>query len=402
MKRLSSLRLLICAALSLLSQAAFGETWQIVDDYQYVVGREAYARGLAQDPAGNLFAAGNARDALQVWHAVAMKSSDHGFTWATVDDYINPAAGTNSGPGYDAGMTSDSAGNLYAAGYDYVVAGNSRWFVRRSIDAGLTWTTVDSFTLGGAQAMPTALATDLAGNLYVVGTANSAAPVTNYTVVRKGIPLSDGTMAWSTVDKIPVSSFVIGSTAGSSLLVCHPSAGIFIAGHSFVSAGKNAGQVSQWVVRRSANGGLSWATVDAYQLDATQAAAAGAVGLDAIGNLYAVGGASQQIKGNQNVLHWIVRKSTNGGASWLTVDDFQAGSSASNFAADSAGNLFVIDSVGTTRKNAGGTGGWVTVANRTSGSTKALLGDSLGNLFSAGQAYNGSAQWHWQIWKLAP
>ncbi|MDB6035926.1 MAG: hypothetical protein JWM16_6264 [Verrucomicrobiales bacterium] len=403
MKHFSLLRLFTIAAISFLSQTGFSASWQVVDNYQYVLGKQAYAVGLAKDPAGNLFAAGNAVDGGGSWHALAMRSSDQGGTWSVVDDYINPAASTNQGPGYDGGITSDAAGNLYATGLDALPGLIDNWFVRRSLDAGLTWTTVDSFTLGGAQAIPKALATDAAGNVYVVGTANSAAPVTNYTVVRKGIPLGDGTMSWSTVDKIPVSSFSIGSSANSSMLVCHPSAGVFIAGSTLVSAGKNGGQVSQWVIRRSANGGLTWTTADAYQLDPTQGAVAHGVGVDSFGNLYSMGSANQHLKG-KDIFHWIVRKSNNGGGSWTTVDDFLPSPflTPSNFAADASGNLFVTSSIGLTRKNTGGTSAWVTVANGTTGNMKALLGDNLGNLFSAGQQYDAANVYHWQVRKLVP
>jgi len=71
-------------------------------------------------------------------------------------------------------MASDAAGNLYTAGFitddDYIVP--DRWIVRRSTDAGLNWTTVDDFSMGGASGHfegPTCITVDAAGDVYVSG-----------------------------------------------------------------------------------------------------------------------------------------------------------------------------------------------------------------------------------------
>ena len=175
MKIMHSLRLALMGAAALLTQTAFAQTWQTVDDYQYVIGKRSIVNSLAKDPSGNLYAAGDGVNAAGIYHALAMKSTDGGLTWATIDDYSDPNnSTTGSGPGYDAGIVSDSAGNLYAAGYEPMSGGGGTnlWFVRRSIDAGVTWSTVDSF-IRPSVAEPRAMATDPAGNVYVTGSTSA-------------------------------------------------------------------------------------------------------------------------------------------------------------------------------------------------------------------------------------
>jgi hypothetical protein len=345
-----------------------------------------------------------------------MKSSDAGATWVTIDDYFNPGVtNSNSGPGYDAGIAADPAGNLYAAGYDNSFSGGiPHWFVRRSADGGLTWATVDDFTLGGSQAQPNALAADAAGNVYVDGAARTAGSTgTNYAIVRKGTPTTSGGMTWSTIEADA------GKPAASGVF-CHSTAGIFLSGTVLLSSSKSS--VLAWMVRRSLDGGATWATVDVYQLDSTQPAFAEAVGADASGNLYAVGSAEagQTSARDKHVYyHWIIRKSSNGGNTWATVDDFRPTSTANSlaygFAMDSRNNLFVIGQTSDStsalqwlvRENPGGAGTWATVEDfqYVSGKIskgKALIGDSSGNVFAAGDGQDAAGTDHWLVRRLSP
>ncbi len=400
--------LALAGALALLGHTTFAQTWQTVDDFQYFAGKESFVLGLARNPLGNIFAAGDGLDAAGTYHALAMKTTDGGITWATIDNYSDPNSTSQySGPGYDAGIVADPAGTLYVAGYD---AGTSRaWFVRRSSDGGLTWSTVDSFILPSGLAEPRAMATDSAGNVYVTG-AISGGSNTYHVIVRKGIPSGGGGMTWSTVDSNRVAFVDYGATGA---VFCHPTAGVFVVG----------GSSARWIVRRSSDGGATWTTVDSYQLDSTSTLAAGAegIGADSSGNLYAVGYAGKSVTQkpkNVSYEHWIVRKSSNGGSSWTTVDDFQPTSTgnafANGFATDANGNFFVIgrqnsnDSTGDhwiVRKNLAGFGTWQTVDNfqySNHAQGKSLLGDNAGNIFAAGWGYDANGTRHWVIRKGTP
>src|SRR5690349_16300040 len=132
------LRSALCA-LTLHTCAASAQTWQTVDDYQYVPGAYAVNFGLTVAPSGTLFACGYADDAINVQHGLVMASVDGGNTWsASVDDFYFSGVATR----HDGGIVSDSARNLYVAGRYYSATPSAPFyrFVRRSADGGATWT----------------------------------------------------------------------------------------------------------------------------------------------------------------------------------------------------------------------------------------------------------------------
>src|SRR5207248_3351899 len=128
----------------------------------------------------------------------------------------------------------------------------------------------------------------------------------------------------------------------------------------------------------STNGGATWSTVDTVY--STQGAnyyfgQANSLGADTHGNLYVAGKLAVPYKGS-GVWQWVVRKSSNGGSSWSTVDTHQlapgANSTAAAFVADSKGNLYVAGWGNTSyygpyrwivRESPGGAGPWSTLDN---------------------------------------
>ena len=393
-----SLRLALAGAAALLTQTSFAQTWQTVDDFQYAPGFDSEALAITKDPAGNLYAAGYATvDAHFNQDAMVMKSSDGGATWSVIDNFANP--NTNVGIYEYNAITADAAGRLYGGGDDAgaVGSGTGGWFVRESLNAGLNWSTVDLFTLGGSSSAR-GVATDAAGNVYVAGSADHTNSWVSSWIVRKGTINGSGGISWATMDTFAPGGF--GRAAG---VFCHPTAGIFVVGVG--SGGGKMGTSQQWYVRRSLNGGAAWANVDAY-LGGSPAGS----GADASGNLYVVGAGAPDRYGNS---HWIVRKSSNNGTSWATVDDFLPGvrsADATGFAADASGNLFVV---GTTRdwsnvyrwvvrENPGGVGSWQTKDTFQyggGGQTVAYgaVADNSGNVFVAGSGLSNG--YHWLVRK---
>jgi hypothetical protein len=274
---------------------ASAQAWQTVDDYIVITSSNNFGGGayaITKDPSGNLYAAGWADNTSPAEYgnflAMIRKSADGGATWSVVDRFWHA---DSPGDVYN-GIAADRAGILYAVGEDLAYP---HWFVRRSLDAGLTWQTVDDFGGGCVTTVistnpyrtevtcnnPGAytVATDLAGNVYVAGYSNQV------WVVRKSV---DQGNSWSTVDV-----FNPGVGAGARAVLCHPTAGVFVAGDGYV--------------RQSLDGGTNWTTVDE--------SGGSALGADAIGGVYSVG--------TQKNGHWIVRRSSYCGACWTTVDDFQ-------------------------------------------------------------------------------
>src|SRR5215467_13111573 len=144
-------KLMLSATIAIiLTGSASAQTWQTVDDFQYVAGQRAFNQGLVVAPSGIIYASGWADDgsstnALHANHGLVMASADGGNTWsAPVDDFFAPGYSTQE----DGGITADSAGNLYVAGvYDNDAIFSPHQFVRRSADGGGTWQTVDDLPL---------------------------------------------------------------------------------------------------------------------------------------------------------------------------------------------------------------------------------------------------------------
>jgi hypothetical protein len=162
------------------------------------------------------------------------------------------------------------------------------------------------------------------------------------------------------------------------------------------------GLTNNWTIRKSTDGGGTWNTVDSIAGNGAATAIAG----DGAGNIYAVGKLS--ISG---AYHWYVRESGNG-TSWATVDDYEVPTSTNSAAYavgfDLVGNAYVVGSGGDSsgvlhhivRSNAGGT--WTTVSDLQSpGSSAAFNGitvDPNGVIYTASRVLDqtGTA-FYWTI-----
>jgi hypothetical protein len=181
-------------------------------------------------------------------------------------------------------------------------------------------------------------------------------------------------------------------------IFAHPTRGIFAVGT------RNINGIPAWVIRRSTNGGATWSEINTFQLQSGLNSTALGISADAAGNLYVVGRGDTSPRRNTVVSHWLVRKSTDGGNSWSTVDDFVPGGNPAEarcFATTINGDLYVAGTAAghwIVRKNAGGTGAWTTVDDyQYAGgyaAPRAIAEDASGHLFVGG--LGGS---HWIIKK---
>ena len=327
---------------------------------------------------------------------------------------ISPVPSLGDNPWYTA-VGSDPAGNLCAAGTYYDANdpndpnGTDHWFVRRSSNGGVAWSTVDDVApfSGSWFNQANAVAADAAGDVYVAGYLNTTS-TTGAWIVRKSV----GGANFTTVDSLPSNSGIFGATA----IFVHPTAGIFVAGQADVVV--KGLTVRAWIVRRSTNAGATWQTVDTFY--GTKGATyyfgrAYSVGADAHGNLYVAGALAIPYKGS-SVWEWVIRKSTNGGSSWSTMDTYQlapgGNSVAASFVSDSKGNLYVAGYGNTTywgannwivRWNPGGTNSWSTLDNFQyaaggSSSAAAIAANASGNVFVGGVGSRSSGD-HWLVRK---
>jgi hypothetical protein len=162
--------------------------------------------------------------------------------------------------------------------------------VRRSLNGGASWSTVDSYLGGGAND----IGTDASGNIYVVGS-NA-----DHWIVRKS---SNGGASWSIADDfLPLSPPRLTSSAAALGFAASASGNLFAVGLTRPSA--TSIDDAKWVVRESVGGTGSWQTVDTFQYVSGQIAVAESVVADNVGNVYVGGwGTDATVTG-----HWLVRK----------------------------------------------------------------------------------------------
>jgi hypothetical protein len=214
--------------------------------------------GLATDAAGNVIAVGQIANNKRYWgvRKGTYSSATAKWTFATVDQFVA-----------DGGSVGVTIVNSGASAGEYVVGkSGTNWTVRKSVNGGSTWSTVDSFrydTVGTASSYPKAVTSDVSGNVYVVGG--------GYTSVITG----------------------------------------YAKNHTPIYSNS----ASHWLVRKSASGNSgSWSLNDDFP--SPVGSFAEAAGVDLAGNVYVAGDALDA----NGFDHAIVR--TNIGGSWSTSDDF--------------------------------------------------------------------------------
>lgn len=321
-------------------------TGTILDNFYLKSGSSAEANSSVVNLDGNLFVAGSAYTASNTDHWVVRKSTDGGHTWNTVDDF-QLAAGANTTNDIEPAIAKDALGNLYVAGMGFDATKTPHWIVRKSADKGATWTTVDDFVTNGKVTLATGVTADDNGNIYVSGYGSTKSSGYHW-FIRK----SDNKGAtWTTVDDYQVASGVV---AEPTSITADQNGVLYASGSSN----------NRWVVRKSSDAGLTWSTVDSYQ-GTGGVSVSRAIGTDANNNLYAVG-ISYSSKQGESI--WTVRKSTDAGATWQTVDSYQlmAGklTQASAVNIDNNGTIYVTGY----GQNANGYN-WVTRMSNDNGAT---------------------------------
>jgi hypothetical protein len=395
---------LLGLSLTLLSVQSVGaQTWQTVLDYQLAAGKESDGSGIVADAFGNVFSGGIGADAAGTNHGIVLKTDTTQANWYFSDD-TNPSAAQDQSVIWNMGL--DASGKVYSIGQlTPDSTGITYWYVRKSLDRGATWSTVDQSLYGAGQFMDaTGFAADNSGNVYVVGWGQDQTVVgsgkhattqtTIHWLVRKS---SNGGQSWNLVDD------VTGPSANGAAYV--PGAGVFVAGGRFITG--------SWLVRRSPTGEPgTWSTVDGPFAQG----AARAVGGDNQGNVY-VSGSMFVVTGVVTIKHqtttngyyaWITRKSSDGGTTWSTVDSQNLGGYGPvGIGKDAAGNVVVVG---------GSSGDWIVRTPDLSGtwhtiddfqlapgyraSASGAATDAAGHLLVTGSA-NDSTGIHWIVRRLA-
>ena len=315
-----------------------GTAWSTVDNYIYPSGIAAINIANTVDSLGNIYCAGWGQDSTGLQHGIVRKSSNAGVSWTTVDDY-NYVAGQVT---QIHGIGADLAGNIYSLIWGFTTSSLSHWIVRKSADHGATWTTVDDYLYPSSTniAQPAGFTVDLLGNIFVCGQARDASNVTRW-IVRKS---PDNGATWSTVDDYVLSS-VSGQTAAAVMMAVDSAGNLYAVGSA-----SQPGPLKSWITRQSTDYGATWTTVDSYLYPGTSASsAASGICKDSLGNMY-VTGFGRDDANNAFNYHWITRQSTDNGVTWTTVDDYlsapasdnSVAMNASSATADALGNIYVV------------------------------------------------------------
>lgn len=283
--------------------------------------------------------------------------------WETTVDY-------QMAPGKYASFedaASDAAGNLYVSGRAVDAAGVGHSIVRQRFAADGRWETILDVTgvptfsqlaVSPAGAVYTAtwnwkvfgraagqgafaqvdsfagevkdLAIDAGGTVFGVGVTSTTArnkQTTNHWVVRR---LAAGQAAFTTMEDFTNPGGTPGGAVANGVAVAPSS--VPGAAPTVYVVGASGGSTYVQMVRKSTDGGVTWSTVDSYTFDpVAQQTTARAVTADAAGNVYVAGMAwettpSRPKYGGESKCYWTVRQSRNAGGSWETVDKHQVAS----------------------------------------------------------------------------
>jgi hypothetical protein len=188
------------------------------------------ARAVAFHPTAGVLVVGRLGDGASQRWTVRRSPTGQPGTWTTVDAF-QEAPGAYS---WARGIAVNPSGVIYVCGKAIQplkkgpVKTVNNWVVRRSLNGGTTWTTVDQF---GAEPAPfgagntTAVAITLSPSGKVFVTGNSAAPARH--LVRKGTTAPNGTMTWVTSDDFQL---VSGQNSEGQGITSDAAGNIFSAG----------------------------------------------------------------------------------------------------------------------------------------------------------------------------
>jgi hypothetical protein len=250
-----------------------------------------------------------------------------------------------------------------------------------------TWQTVLDYQLAaGEGAGGDGLAADALGNVFAGGNAYDAAG-TNHGIVVK----TDTTQAnWFLSDDTNPSATQYESVIWNL--------GIDVGGrvYSIGQLRPNSTGIASWYVNKSSDSGATWSTVDLYQYAPGKGGDATGFAADNSGNIY-VAGWSRDAAQLSNV-HWLVRKSADGGQTWNLVDNV-TGPTANGAGFVPGAGIFVTGGrfVGGTglqhswlvrRSPNGEPGTWSTVDGPfANAAARGVAGDNSGNVYVSGSQF---------------
>jgi hypothetical protein len=328
---------------------------------------------MAADASGNVYVGGYNQTDFFV-----RQGSSAGTSWTNILELPYNAAN-----GYPEIWTiaASAAGDVYAGVY----GGGSSWRVLQRPGGGTQFNQVDS--VSNAQiGWTNAMTVDADGNAYAIGRMG-----TNWAVRRQ----TAGQGAFSTVDSFAPNG---GRPHAISAIDSGPSQGVYVVGVRYVKQGNN--NIAHWMVRKSLTGASgTWSTVDDFQYDAPNNLSSYAyrVAGDGNGSVYVAGTGYKRIRTGgtdrrptySNVAHQVLRKSSNGGASWTVEEATTTAGAIEALGADPSGNFYAVRSLNNgsvVRMRPTGGSSFTTIDEFADSYPWGFVADSGGNVYYSGGA----------------
>ena len=226
---------------------------------------------------------------------------------------------------------------LYSAGWRAAApSGQSRAVIQASHDSGQTWATLDAW-LPDVWPYAEYMGFCCAPNGYLFGGGDTSDKDSSTATIDWFLRRStDGGVTWTLQDRVDSG---VGGKAHCRAVLAAPSGEIYAAGVTATNQGAG-GWV--WLVRKSSDDGATWTTVDSvWDYSAKEARA---TGRSAKGSVF-VAGLLNASFGAEGGGVWAVRRSTDNGVTWATVDSYQTApglaAEAWGIAADKTGAIYV-------------------------------------------------------------
>lgn len=294
---------------------------ETLDRFEFEGSEPTMASRIVVDGAGGLFYSCYVGAPVYTQWLVR-KSSDEGRTWANSDSFHTGAGQWN----YPTGIAADSDGNLFVSGVSEDLGGIFA-MVRKSTDHGATWTTAARYRKPGSAGCKSYNVKSFGGGLvFTLG--RHAGGVLHWLIRRS----TDGGVTWADVDDPHATE----SYTSKVLDMARARNGDLVAFGFLDSASKEA-----WLFRRSSDDGGTWTDLSSDHTQAGFTDVAGGLTATASGALIAAGWTIDP----QGPIRALLRKSTDSGATWSTVDDYQLDSRRTLYQGvveDSRGRLLAL------------------------------------------------------------
>jgi len=337
------------------------------------------ATAIAVDAAGNVYVTGYSYDSGTYDDYATIKYNASG---------VEQWAARYNGPGNDFDIATaiavDAAGNVYVTGWSYGSGTYNDYATIKYNTSGIEQWVAYYNGPGNGWEYAAAIAVDAGGNVYVTGWSSGSGTVYDYATIKYN---ASGVQQWVARYNGPGNDWDMGIA-----ITVDDVGNVYVTGYSVGSGTSydcatikyNASGVQQWVARYNGPGN-GWDE-------------AGAIAVDAAGNVYVTGWSYGSGTYND---YATIKYNASGIEQWVARFNVHAYDAATAIALDAAGNVYVTGTsqfgpwrdYATIKYNPSGILQWVAYYNGPGNSwdgATAIAVDAAGNVYVTGYSYDGS------------